>query len=257
MTTILIIEHRDPTPEQRAAQAARAAACVERGLTVWRVPDLYHLPEDSPLWARLAALRGPVLAFSWLYPRPAAWLLRRHGVGADGVRAAAMDDDTALDGLAGDTGALAPLDAPVGERWYPVMDGDRCTQCHHCLQFCLFGVYDLDGEGRVTVANPDACKPGCPACSRICPQGAIIFPLFAREPAVAGAPGQIMAPDPAARRMYYTRTKRPCPLCGATTAHPGDGPLCPECGRPTAPAPGSEALDDLIDRLDALAQKDR
>jgi NAD-dependent dihydropyrimidine dehydrogenase PreA subunit len=189
MTHILILQHQTANPARATVEDARVAAALERGLAVWRVPDLYHLPEDSPLWARLAALPGPLLAFSWLFPRPAEWLLRRHGVGGGGLRTAQMDDDTALDSLAAEdgAGALETFDAATGARWYPVMDGDRCTACRHCLQFCLFGVYDLDAEGRVTVANPDACKPGCPACSRICPQGAIIFPLYARP--TAPAPG--------------------------------------------------------------------
>jgi NAD-dependent dihydropyrimidine dehydrogenase PreA subunit len=66
-----------------------------------------------------------------------------------------------------------------------VIDRGRCTDCGQCLEFCLFGVYERDAGGRVTVAVPGSCKDGCPACARICPQGAITFPLHA-DPVING-----------------------------------------------------------------------
>lgn len=75
-------------------------------------------------------------------------------------------------------------------RWYPVIDYSRCTNCLECLDFCLFGVYDVndvEGEERITVENQDSCKKGCPACSRVCPEHAIMFPEY-KTPAIAGAP---------------------------------------------------------------------
>lgn len=66
--------------------------------------------------------------------------------------------------------------------WFPVIDRSRCTGCQQCLNFCLFGVYALDGEGRVEVRNPANCKTNCPACARICPQVAIIFPKHRTSP---------------------------------------------------------------------------
>ena len=146
---------------------------------------------------------------------------------------------------------------PVGRRWYPVIDGGRCIHCGHCLQFCLFGVYEEDA-GRVLVRHPDRCKPGCPACSRICPHGAIIFPLYRKDEAIAGAPGTLMSPDPAARKMYYARTKLPCPRCGQDGPVPQSlGATCEECGRPVQPSATGAAFDDidaLIDELDKLAK---
>jgi len=65
--------------------------------------------------------------------------------------------------------------------WYPLIDSARCVQCKKCLGFCLFGVYEMDG-GKVRVANPRACKNGCPACARVCPQLAIIFPKCKDSP---------------------------------------------------------------------------
>lgn len=76
--------------------------------------------------------------------------------------------------------------APAGRRWYPVIDYSRCTNCLECLDFCLFGVYGVDAIERILVENQDQCKKGCPACSRVCPQQAIIFPEY-KSPAIAGA----------------------------------------------------------------------
>jgi len=76
--------------------------------------------------------------------------------------------------------------APAGRRWYPVIDYSRCTNCLECLDFCLFGVYGVDSLDRIVVENQDQCKKGCPACSRVCPQQAIIFPEY-KSPAIAGA----------------------------------------------------------------------
>jgi NAD-dependent dihydropyrimidine dehydrogenase PreA subunit len=78
------------------------------------------------------------------------------------------------------------LTAP-NRRWYPVIDYSRCTNCLECLDFCLFGVYGVDGAERILVENQDSCKKGCPACSRVCPEQAIMFPDY-KTPAIAGAP---------------------------------------------------------------------
>lgn len=80
------------------------------------------------------------------------------------------------------------LTTPAGRRWYPVIDYSRCTNCLECLDFCLFGVYGVDGHDRILTENQDNCKKGCPACSRVCPEHAIIFPDY-KTPAIAGADG--------------------------------------------------------------------
>jgi Pyruvate/2-oxoacid:ferredoxin oxidoreductase delta subunit len=77
--------------------------------------------------------------------------------------------------------------AQPGRRWYPVIDYSRCTNCMECLDFCLFGVYGVDTLDRLVVENQDSCKKGCPACSRVCPEHAIMFPDY-KTPAIAGAP---------------------------------------------------------------------
>ncbi|HYW81054.1 MAG TPA: ferredoxin family protein [Thermoguttaceae bacterium] len=72
-------------------------------------------------------------------------------------------------------------------RWYPVIDYSRCQNCMECLNFCLFGVYGVDASDRILVEQPDACRAGCPACSRVCPGEAIMFPEH-QTPVIAGDP---------------------------------------------------------------------
>lgn len=66
--------------------------------------------------------------------------------------------------------------------WFPVIDYDRCTNCMQCLSFCLFGVYGVDDDSRIQVQNNDNCKTNCPACSRVCPEAAIMFPKYKAGP---------------------------------------------------------------------------
>jgi len=72
--------------------------------------------------------------------------------------------------------------APVGDwiPWYPVIDYDRCIACGRCMDYCLFGVY-LIVDGKVKVEYADHCKNNCPACSRVCPEKAIIFPKYPKS----------------------------------------------------------------------------
>ncbi len=69
--------------------------------------------------------------------------------------------------------------------WFPVIDYDRCTDCMQCLSFCLFDVYGADAAGHIQVQNQTNCKTDCPACSRVCPEVAILFPKY-RSGALSG-----------------------------------------------------------------------
>ena len=102
--------------------------------------------------------------------------------------------------------------APPRQPWYPVIDRERCINCGQCRQFCLFDVYTTRATGTVEVARPLRCKPGCPACARLCPRQAIIFPFCPEAPingdfpdaaatATTGAASPASAPDalPASR----------------------------------------------------------
>ncbi len=150
-------------------------------------------------------------------------------------------------------GEVQVLEEATRPRWYPVVDHVRCTDCKECLNFCLFGVYGLDASGGILVEEPDACRPGCPACARICPAGAIMFPQH-KDPAIAGDPqlsleglkldlSQIfMGIDPAAlaaKEREIALAELP-PNSGDDRA---SRPL-PDAQKPT--------LDQLVDQIDGL-----
>ncbi|MCC6537423.1 MAG: ferredoxin family protein [Bryobacterales bacterium] len=95
------------------------------------------------------------------------------------------------------TGLDAPAIAAAAERvqaeagavragdwkpWFPVIDYARCTNCMQCLSFCLFDVYGVSSAGKIEVRNQDNCKTECPACSRVCPEVAIMFPKYRHSP---------------------------------------------------------------------------
>jgi Pyruvate/2-oxoacid:ferredoxin oxidoreductase delta subunit len=76
-----------------------------------------------------------------------------------------------------------PMNQPgAWKPWFPVIDYDRCTNCMQCLSFCLFDVYGVDDKDKIQVQNNDNCKTNCPACSRVCPEVAIMFPKYSGGP---------------------------------------------------------------------------
>jgi NAD-dependent dihydropyrimidine dehydrogenase PreA subunit len=143
-------------------------------------------------------------------------------------------------------------------RWYPVIDYSRCTNCMECLDFCLFGVYGVDSLDRILVESQDNCKRGCPACSRVCPEQAIIFPDY-KTAAIAGAPvggisglkidltklfGGSDALSIAARERDQELVKDGREAVGLSVGIPKR-----QVDRPTGP---KDDLDKLMDALDEL-----
>jgi Pyruvate/2-oxoacid:ferredoxin oxidoreductase delta subunit len=100
-----------------------------------------------------------------------------HFQSIDGMDAGAAVE--AAERLIGETGAVK---AGTWKPWFPVIDYGRCTNCMQCLSFCLFDVYGVSPEGRIQVRNQDNCKTECPACSRVCPEVAIMFPKYRHGP---------------------------------------------------------------------------
>ena len=153
------------------------------------------------------------------------------------------------------TGVADDEDSGVRRRWYPVIDYDRCTNCMECIDFCLFGVYGVDELDRILVETQDSCKKGCPACSRVCPANAIVFPLH-KAPEIAGASGEVTslkidlsqlfgapnAMDLAARERDVELVRDGRDAVGLTVGIPK---------RQAKPACRDD-LDDLIDGLDDL-----
>jgi len=94
-----------------------------------------------------------------------------------------MDDVAAVAGkIEGRREELNAAKPGEWKPWFPVIDYSRCTNCMQCLSFCLFGVYGVDGEQKIQVQNNDQCKTNCPACSRVCPEAAIMFPKYKAGP---------------------------------------------------------------------------
>jgi NAD-dependent dihydropyrimidine dehydrogenase PreA subunit len=164
--------------------------------------------------------------------------------------------------VAGPMASFAPeaLLAPAGRRWYPVIDYSRCTNCLECLDFCLFGVYGVDSLERILVENQDQCKKGCPACSRVCPQQAIIFPEY-KSAAIAGADtgavgglkidlSRLFGGDVAdALSMAVQERDRELVNDGRSAVGMAVGIPKRQAGKPAGP---KDDLDKLVDDLDGL-----
>ncbi len=150
---------------------------------------------------------------------------------------------------------------PTKRRWYPVIDYSLCTNCMECIDFCLFGVYGVDQLDRILVEEQDNCKKGCPACSRVCPENAIIFPQH-KTPAIAGAEGEVAGLKIDLSKLFGGDDSGKTPLEMAVLERDqelvadGRDAVGMEVGIPkrqpaTATAPRDE-LDDLMDGLDDL-----
>ncbi|MFV1994373.1 MAG: ferredoxin family protein [Verrucomicrobiales bacterium] len=94
----------------------------------------------------------------------------------------ALDTDGVVDAVENFRDGRAMNQPGQWKPWFPVIDFDRCTNCMQCLSFCLFDVYGVDAENTIQVQNNDNCKTNCPACSRVCPEVAIMFPKYAGGP---------------------------------------------------------------------------
>ncbi|MEM6655361.1 MAG: ferredoxin family protein [Planctomycetota bacterium] len=161
---------------------------------------------------------------------------------------------------------LPPSEAAPARRWYPVIDYSRCTNCMECIDFCLFGVYGLDVQETLLVEQPDNCRKGCPACSRVCPENAIIFPQH-KTPTIAGSPevGGPMkidlsklfgAPDPgapgAAKAVDVAVLERDAALVDAGRDTVGKEVGLEKRQSREAEERPKDDLDELIDQLDAI-----
>ena len=92
-------------------------------------------------------------------------------------------DPVAVTALVENTRGERPMNQPgQWKPWFPVIDYSRCTNCMQCLSFCLFDVYGVSSAGKIQVQNNDNCKTNCPACSRVCPEVAIMFPKYTAGP---------------------------------------------------------------------------
>ena len=126
------------------------------------------------------------------FPRAVEWLFYAAGVGVKDkdvtyFNMREQDAETIIAGLLkncelGQGGGAIMEFSDKAVAWFPVIDYDRCTNCGQCMDFCLFGVYERMSDKSIKVVNPGNCKDKCPACARVCPHVAIMFPKLSEKP---------------------------------------------------------------------------
>jgi Pyruvate/2-oxoacid:ferredoxin oxidoreductase delta subunit len=169
---VVLYEGEGAAPLEATDRFAAMAALLERGYAVTRSTQSGRVAPQE---------KGAMIVLGKFASAP-------NGEDATGSVHLRFHDITGRD-VAGITALVEQNRAEVGasqpgawKPWFPVIDYDRCTNCMQCLSFCLFGVYGVDDESRIQVQNNDNCKTNCPACSRVCPEAAIMFPKYKAGP---------------------------------------------------------------------------
>lgn len=166
-----------PPLRASVADAAREGVAADE---VVGVDNLCRRAVEGRAGLPAALFGGAPLALFARRPRAARGLLAFAGVPLAGRDVRWVVAESLADETAGVADALP--DAPDWVPWYPVIDAARCTRCGQCTRFCLFGVYESAPDGLPVVVRPEKCKNKCPACARICPGTAIIFPRYDESP---------------------------------------------------------------------------
>jgi NAD-dependent dihydropyrimidine dehydrogenase PreA subunit len=159
--------------------------------------DLRALPTAEPYLEEIRRIQREssvqtVSLLGWINGQPKPEQLDRYlsdqgsAFTVHGSESPAAENATETSGDGAGPGTVKRIDELPQRRWYPVIDYTRCTNCMECLDFCLFGVYGVDKLDTILIEQPDNCRKGCPACSRVCPENAIIFPQH-KTPAIAGS----------------------------------------------------------------------
>src|SRR5439155_142809 len=144
---------------------------MEPGIDVVVIPHLYDLSPDGTGMLALNGIMGNMIVLSWLYERGARWTLDRFGIrGKEGLTLIKSDDDDEEDEDAEESSA----------------NGDDKQRVIDTRDLPNRRIYCLDKVETILVEQPDNCRKGCPACSRVCPENAIIFPQH-KTPTIAGA----------------------------------------------------------------------
>jgi Pyruvate/2-oxoacid:ferredoxin oxidoreductase delta subunit len=172
---IVLYEGADAQPLAAAGRFAALTALLENGFAVTRAVAGGRVaphPLLGPLLVLGQFAGGHTPEAADVSAESPVRFLDITGLDADCIAGAAED-------FRGEVGAAKPGD---WKPWFPVIDYDRCTNCMQCLSFCLFGVYGVDEQSRIQAQNHDNCKTNCPACSRVCPEAAIMFPKYKSGP---------------------------------------------------------------------------
>ncbi len=173
MLSILIYEGPGALPLSSERRFEVSAALLDRGYAVSR----------AGLGARLHPDQSALLVLAEFENATAPVLEDASGAISLTTLDITQLDPAALTSLVERTRGDRPMNQPgLWKPWFPVIDYSRCTNCMQCLSFCLFDVYGVSAEGKLQVQNNDNCKTNCPACSRVCPEVAIMFPKYSSGP---------------------------------------------------------------------------
>jgi NAD-dependent dihydropyrimidine dehydrogenase PreA subunit len=169
---LIISRHRQEADNSDTASQLAA----KFNSVVLNIPLLYDLPADSPIVRRLRSLPEPACFLVPLSERAAKNILNQLQIPY--VKVFETADTVQIPDGRISGGQVENVLETHRPRWYPVIDTSKCTACLECVNYCLFGVYSISNDSRPFVDQPDACRDGCPACARVCPGKAIMFPLY-------------------------------------------------------------------------------
>ena len=183
---VLPAEVRDRVFQTLSASGVKFEAVADLcELAARRDPLLKEISGSK--WVRIAAchpraVKGLFAAAGAALSERQAWIVNMRVQSAEEVVESLLLQ-IPTSGAALQADAKPPQPTPgAWKPWFPVIDYDRCTHCMQCLSFCLFDVYGVSAERKIQVQNPRNCKTDCPACARVCPENAIIFP---KHPSIA------------------------------------------------------------------------
>ncbi|MDR2756298.1 MAG: hypothetical protein LBC20_11380 [Planctomycetaceae bacterium] len=192
----MIIFSRNRTETTFDTELAEAIA-TRFHTNVLSIPFFYDLRSFGATLRRLRALKEPSLFLASFPERATKNLLTHLEIKEVTVvmDISNTDTDRIFEFIAGaddlflisenSGGNVERLDELTVKRWYPVIDLGECIGCLECLNFCLFGVYVIGRDKKPVTDQPDACRDGCPACARVCPGAAIMFPMH-DDPDISG-----------------------------------------------------------------------
>ena len=180
-THILVVSRQRHEAMEDSPTASLLAATFN--VKVLDIPFLYDFPAEHSVFERLRHLGVPAYFLVPIAQRSTKSLLERLQIPF--VEVFETHDTVQIPDGGINGGTLERFDESLMPRWYPIIDHSKCTACLECVNYCLFGVYSISEESRPFVEQPDACRDGCPACARVCPSQAIMFPLY-EDRSIAG-----------------------------------------------------------------------
>jgi Pyruvate/2-oxoacid:ferredoxin oxidoreductase delta subunit len=172
---VVLYEGAGSTPLDASVRAGALRLLLEKGYGVTRVA--------AGAGAPAAPGDGPVAVLGrFSQPQPGVAESGSSGRPVYFCNVEGLEPDAMLRGIEDLHGRTETAPRAKWKPWFPVIDFSRCTNCMQCLTFCLFDVYGVSKDKKIEVKNPTNCKTDCPACSRVCPEVAILFPKYKGGP---------------------------------------------------------------------------